>query len=119
MNLMETEKFQKYERAVKHVRELKEFYQHLVVYIGFVIALFVFKIRIIAFVLAKTEQTGSEFLEWIHINIVLIPFIWGVSVLIHGIYVYRLKFILFKDWENKKMKELMKEEEERTSTYWE
>jgi len=115
---METKKYQKYEQAVKHVRELKEFYQHLVVFIGFVIALLFFKERIVNFILENTENTSSGFLEWIHININLIPVLWGVSVLIHGFYAYRLKFVFFKDWEDKKIQELMKEEEEH-STRWE
>ncbi len=115
---METEKFQKYERAVKHVRELKEFYQHAAVFVGFLMVLFLFKQRIIDFILAKTEHTGSGFLDWIHININLIPFIWGASVAIHGLYVYRLKFTFFKDWENRKIQELMHEEEQKNTVDW-
>lgn len=116
---METKKYQKYEQAIKHVRELKEFYQHLVVYIGFVIVLLLFKTRIIDFILSKTADTGSEFLYWIHVNMNLIPFIWGAAVLIQGLYVYRLKFLFFNGWEDRKVKELMEEEEEKNTQLWE
>jgi len=110
---MEAKKFQKYERAVKYVRELKEFYQHAAVYVGFVVVILIFKHRIIDFILAKTEHTGSEFLDWIYININLIPFIWGAVVLAHGLYAYRMKFVSFKGWEDKKIQELMQEEEHK------
>jgi len=116
---METKKFQKYERAVKHVRELKEFYQHVAVYVGFVILLLIFKDRIVDFILTNTENTSSGFLDWIHVNINLIPFLWGAAVLAHGIYVFRWKFTFFRDWEAKKIQELMEEGEQNKRTHWE
>ncbi len=117
---METERYQKYERAVKHVKELKEFFQHAAVYIGFVIVLLVFKQTIVDFILSNTEVRDSEFLYWIHVNINLIPFIWGAVVLSHGLYAYRSKIMPFKDWEDKKIQELMEEEEQKQqSTQWE
>ena len=116
---METEKYQKYERAVKHVRGFREFYKHLVTYLVFVIALLIFKTRIVYVVQTNVGSSDPELLDWIHINITFIPIIWGMAVLIHGIYVYRRKFQFFNGWEDRKMKELMKEEEEQRSTRWE
>ncbi len=101
----------KYENALKHVKELKEFYQHLFIYIIFVVVWLLFKEQIITFVIAKTETTDSGFMYWLNINVALIPVLWGIGVLIHGLYVYRLKFSIVKDWESRKIKEFMEEEE--------
>ncbi len=98
----------KYENALKHVKELKEFYQHLFIYIIFVVVWLLFKEQIITFVIAKTETTDSGFMYWLNINVALIPVLWGIGVLIHGLYVYRLKFSIVKDWESRKIKEFIK-----------
>jgi len=101
----------KYEDALKHVKELKEFYRHLFFYIIFVIVLLLFKEHIITYFIAKTETTDSDFIYWININVVVTPVLWGIGVLIHGLYVYRLKFSIFKSWESRKIKEFMEEED--------
>ncbi len=116
---METEKYEKYERAVKHVQGFREFYKHLVMYLAFVIVMLVFKTRIVYVVQVNNDNADPEFLDWIYINIILIPIIWGVGVLIHGIYVYRRKFLFFKGWEERKMKELMKDEDQDKTQLWE
>ena len=101
----------KYENALKHVKELKEFYQHFFIYITFVVVWLLFKEQIITFIIAKTENTDSGFMNWLNINVALVPVLWGIGVLIQGLYVYRLKFSIFKDWESRKIKEFMEEEE--------
>ena len=101
----------KYEEALKHVKDLKEFYQHLLVYIIFVVVWLLFKEQIITFVIEKTESTDSDFMYWLNINVAITPVLWGMGVLIHGLYVHRFKFSFFKHWESRKIKEFMEEEE--------
>jgi len=116
---METEKYQKYEKAVKYARGFREFYKHLATYLIFVIVLLVLKSRIVYVVKTNANSPDPEFLHWIDVNITVIPIIWGVAVLIHGIYVYRRKFQFFNGWEDRKMKELMEEEEKKETQLWE
>ena len=104
----------KYENALKHVTELKEFYQHLFVYIIFVLLWLIFKENIVEFVVAKTKDVDSGFLHWLRINLTLVPVIWGIGILIHGLYLHKFKLSIFKKWEDKKIKEFMNEDSSTT-----
>ncbi len=116
---METDKYQKYEKAVKYARGFREFYKHLVTYLVFVVVLLIFKTRIVYFVQVNSEQPDPELLAWVHANIFWIPIIWGAAVLMQGLYVYRHKFLFFNGWEDRKVKELMEEEEQKNTQLWE
>ncbi|MET2985013.1 2TM domain-containing protein [Aureibaculum conchae] len=101
----------KYESALKHVRELKEFYQHLAVYIIFLIAWLIFKNQIIEFIIEKTPDIEYGFLHWLKINIALVPILWGVGILIQFLYISRFKLSVFKKWEEKKIKEIIEKDQ--------
>lgn len=101
----------KYQKAVKHVTELKAFYEHVFVFIFFVIVWFLFKENIITFVVTNTDTIDSGFLHWLRVNIALVPILWGIGVLLHGLYVYKFKFSFFKKWEDTKIKELMEKDQ--------
>lgn len=100
----------KYEKALKHITEIKEFYQHLMVYLVFVVLWLIFKENIVELVVSKTDNLDSGFLRWLRINITIIPILWGIGIFIHWLYLYKLKFSLFKKWEDKKIKEFMSKE---------
>jgi len=101
----------KYEKALKHVMELKEFYQHLIVYVIFLIIWLIFKNQIIEFIVLKTPNVESGFLNWLNINIALVPIIWGIALLIQFLYIHRFKLAFFKNWEEKKIRELIEKDE--------
>ena len=83
------EKDEKYLLAKKRVKELKGFYNHLVVYIAVITLLFI-----------VDYQDGGNW--WFYYPAIG----WGIFVLIQGVNVSRIGM----DWEEKKIKEIMKKE---------
>ena len=81
----------KYLEAKKQVKRVKGFYIHALVFV-------LVNILIIVLKLTKSEQ------EEIHVW--GIGF-WAIGLLLHGLYVFLPNFIFGKDWEEKKIRELM------------
>ncbi len=80
-----------YIKAVEKVEKIKEFYRNLITYLIF-IPIFVF-----------INLRFSPHFHWFYFPIVG----WGIGVLFHGLEVYNYNFLLGKDWEEKKIKEIM------------
>ncbi|WP_459212668.1 2TM domain-containing protein [Aquimarina rhabdastrellae] len=86
-----------YKRAKKRVDDEKGFYTHLVVYIVInTVLLFV----------------NSDFLDdglknWSSWHLFITPFFWGIGLLIHALRVFSKISLFGKDWEERKIKELM------------
>ena len=97
----------KHEDALEHVTRLREFYQQVFVYIIFVIVWLNFKNNIIAFVRTHTDNVDNNFLNWLNINIILVPVLWGIIILIYGLYLNKFKLSFLKKWEEKKLKKIM------------
>ncbi|WP_157972908.1 2TM domain-containing protein [Aureibaculum luteum] len=100
----------KYEDALEHVTRLREFYQQVFVYIIFVIVCLNFKNNIIVFVRTHTDNVDNNFLSWLNINIILVPVLWGIAILVYGLYLSKFKPSLLKKWEEKKLKKFMDEQ---------
>ncbi len=83
-----------YERAKKRVEDIKSFYTHLFVYIAVNAGLFLLDI---------VTSPGSLWFFWVLIG-------WGIGLAIHGLNVFGIDKILGKDWEEKKIKEIMEKE---------
>lgn len=81
----------KYLEAKKQVKRVKGFYIHALVFV-------LVNILIIVLKLTKSEQ------EEIHVW--GIGF-WAIGLLLHGLSVFLPNFIFGKDWEEKKIRELM------------
>jgi uncharacterized ion transporter superfamily protein YfcC len=102
----------KYERAKKQVENEKGWYTHLSVYlvINFLLQLFY----------AGVFDSGSftqYFPWWVKLTT---PFFWGLSLLVHWIYVFKGAKISkpFKKWEERKIQEYIdKEETEWNDTF--
>jgi len=96
---------QKYIRAKKRVKAIKGFYVHLVVYIA-----------VNAFLLISGAMSSGEwemFWEWQSYNT---AFFWGIGIAFHAFNVFGMRFLLGKDWEEKKIKEIMDKDKKQ---YWE
>ena len=106
----------KYERAKKKVKAIKGFHGHLWVYILVNVLLLLLRADILSVVTGREVKIYAE--EWIHWNILSSWFLWGIAVLIHGLYVYRHKFGFIKTWEERKIKELMDKEENKNNERW-
>ncbi len=86
---------EKYEQAKKRVKQLKAFYNHLLIYVI---------INALLFVINFVFSPGSWWFYWVTI-------FWGIAVLWQGIEILSRNRFLGKDWEDKKIKEYMEKEE--------
>lgn len=83
-----------YERAKKRVEELKSFYSHLFVYLAVNVGLFLLNIL-----------THPRHL-WFYWPLI----VWGIALSIHGLSVFGTQKMLGKDWEERKIRDLMEKE---------
>lgn len=94
-----------YTRAKKRVDEIKKFYKHFAVYL---VINFIFIGRRIytdirfgdSFFEAFTDIDNYGFFFW-----------WGVFLIVHAIKVFGFPSLFNKDWEERKVKEFMNEEQ--------
>ncbi|WP_099092384.1 2TM domain-containing protein [Lutibacter profundi] len=94
---------QKYIRAKKKVKSIKGFYVHLTVYLlvnGFLL-------------LSQALSHGGWkiFWEWQSYSTMIF---WGIGILFHAFNVFGMGILLGKDWENRKIKELMDRDKQDT-----
>lgn len=86
----------KYEEARERVKELKDFYRNLITYIGVILLLMIINLI-----------TSPDYLWFLWVAL-----FWGIGLILHASKVFILKGrFLGKEWEEKKMKELMAEED--------
>ena len=93
----------KYERAKKQVEEIKGFYVHLSVYlvVNFILLLAGLGVFDGSFI-AVQIPTWSFFTT---------PAFWGIGILFHWLYAFKPNFKPFKNWEERKIKQYLEEEE--------
>jgi len=85
---------ERYKRAKARVEELREFYEHLIVYV------------IVNIMLAVINLVTSPDTLWFY----WVTVFWGIGLIWHAISVYGK---LGKEWEEKKIKEIMEKEERK------
>ena len=117
--IMENTKNNKYEEALKHVKKIRGFHRHVIVYFIINIILLFIKRKAILQIFNETTIDDPGFIYWMNVDIIGTPILWGIGLLIHGLYVYRFKFSFFKGWEERKIKELMNKDSEIESNKWE
>ncbi len=91
-----------YKTAQKRVKDIKGFYIHLVVYLFVNVALIIADINIKSF--KDIEFEISNFYT---------PFLWGIGLTAHWASVFGPGVLLGKNWEEKKIKEIMEKEREQ------
>ncbi|HMA59659.1 MAG TPA: 2TM domain-containing protein [Halanaerobiales bacterium] len=87
---------EKFKKAKERVKEIKDFYGHLLVYV--VVNIGIFLINYIV-------SPGTYWFYWVLIG-------WGIGLAVHWIQVFGIGKFLDKKWEEKKVKEIMKEMED-------
>jgi uncharacterized integral membrane protein len=102
---MTPEEQMQYERALKRVKRIKGFYTHLLVYV--VINLMIVIINI------QNLKTGESYFK---LENFFTAFFWGIGLLSHFLSVFGPDLFLGKNWEERKIKELM--EQEKNSNKW-
>ena len=103
MQKMDNYNEEKYKKAKKRVKEVKDFYTHLIVYITINLILIIINLGVF-----QSGFTDIEIPKW---PMFTTPFFWGIGLLFHGLHVFKDKFKFFKDWEDKKIKEILEKDE--------
>jgi 2TM domain len=85
-----------YEKALKCVKKIKGFYIHLLVYV-------VINVMIIIVNIQNLDKEDSYF----QLENFSTALFWGIGLLSHALSVFGPNLFLGKDWEDKKIKELM------------
>ncbi|RKS02007.1 MULTISPECIES: 2TM domain-containing protein [unclassified Flavobacterium] len=87
----------KYQEAVKRVKKIKGFYTHAAVYVVINIILLI----------VNVQNSSEGIFRWENVTT---PLFWGIGLVAHGFSVFMPTMIFGKDWEAKKIKELMEKE---------
>ena len=83
----------KYLEAQNRVKKLKGFYIHAIVYV-----------LVNLFILAQNVESGESIAN---LNNYWTAIFWGIGLLGHGFSVFLPNLVMGKDWEEKKIRELM------------
>ena len=98
---------QQYLRAKKRVKNIKDFYVHLIVFVItniFISGIIIFGLMKSGYNLNDAFSNFEVYSTWIF---------WGIGMFFHWLGVFGFKSLgLGKDWEEKKIKELMEKEDE-------
>lgn len=89
----------KYQQALKRVKRIKGFYTHLIVYVVINTML----------IIVNYDHADVNYHFWRY-QTFNTPFFWGIGLFIHGLSVFLPGMVLGKNWEEKKIKELMDKE---------
>ncbi|WP_333851139.1 2TM domain-containing protein [Epilithonimonas sp.] len=89
----------KYLEAKKRVKKLKGFYSHLTIYI--LVNLF------IVFINIQDLKPGESYFQYKNF---ITLFFWGIGLVAHGMSVFIPQFVLGRNWEERKIRELMNKE---------
>ncbi|MCO5725357.1 2TM domain-containing protein [Robiginitalea marina] len=96
------ERESKYLKARERVEELKKFYGNLTSYI--------FVIGLLALINYLTNEWRYAWFLWA-------AFGWGIGVFFHALKTFRLNPFFSRDWEERKIREFMQEEEQNGSRW--
>lgn len=108
---MENNSFEKKERALRRIKELKGFYIHLTVYI--VINSFISVNKVL-----RNMNNGETFNEaFLDFGTFAIWFFWGIGLAFHAMKVFSFNPFFGKDWEERQIKKYMEEEENDYKKY--
>jgi 2TM domain len=89
----------RYQEALKRVKKVKGFYTHLIVFIV---------INMMILIVNYQELEANEtFFQFRTFSTFLC---WGVGLFAHGLSVFFPSMVLGKDWEERKIKELMEKD---------
>ncbi|MDC6365107.1 MULTISPECIES: 2TM domain-containing protein [Flavobacteriaceae] len=97
-----------YEKAKKRVKELKDFYRHVKIFVIINGLFYLLKSEILLPYIPEEFWLEPYFFNWVDINVL----IWGVILAIHALYLNRNKFPFLKKWEEKQIKKYMDMEQE-------
>lgn len=83
-----------YERAKKRAHDIRDFYNHFIIYII---------VNAMLIIINFLTSPGAWWFYWISI-------FWGIGLVWHAFSVFVQKGIFSKEWEDKKIKEIIEKE---------
>lgn len=89
----------RFQEALKRVKKIKGFYSHAIVYV-----IINFMIVIANLQHLDAKESYFQFQNY------ATAFFWGIGLLAHGLSVFGPNLLLGKEWEERKIKELMEKE---------
>ncbi len=98
-------KEQRYKKAQKRIKDIKGFYAHFSIYI--IVNLFISGLIIYG---ESNDDIDVTIFPVTIFGVYSTWLFWGIGVFFHWLGVFGFKNILGKSWEDKKIKELMEEE---------
>ena len=101
---MTTQEELKYQEAQRKVKKIKSFYTHLIVFI-----------LVNSYVVIKKLQHIDE--NDTILDAFKLPLFWGIGLVFHGMKTFDLLPFLGKDWEDRKVKEMMDKEKNQDSKF--
>ena len=99
----EFDKENKYLRAKHRVATIKKFYTSLLSYVVF--------ISLLAALNYYTDEWRNPWFLWVALG-------WGIGVVIHAFKAFGWMPFMSKDWEEKKIKEYMDNDDEPSGEHW-
>ncbi|PKA83864.1 2TM domain-containing protein [Ulvibacter sp. MAR_2010_11] len=66
----------------------------------------------------KIYTENRDFQSWLDWNTYGITFVWGIGLLIHWILVFKFRFDFLREWEKKKIKDIITKEENESDQRW-
>lgn len=109
LNTMDKEAYAKYERAKKSMNALKGFYSH--VWIFTIVTIMIFAVRFYLLPMLGVISEDEGFINWLNVNTYIVPGIWGLVILVHGLSVHNLGIQWIRNWETRKIQEFIEEED--------
>lgn len=98
---------QRYLKAKKRVKDIKGFYGHLASYVGV-------NIFLTAIIVFGMMNDGKSFVDSItHFGAYSTWLFWGIGVFFHWLGVFGFGNVISKDWEERKIRELMEKDNRR------
>jgi hypothetical protein len=94
-----------YEQAEKRVKRIRDFYNHLQIFVIIMAPILLFSNSIIGFFESYIDNGNT--LEWVKVNIWINALLWFVGVAIHGLFVFKDKVNFIDKWEKNKVAEFM------------
>lgn len=104
-----TNSVEKYVKAKKRVDDIKGFYFHVIKFVIITLLILILKGRVLEIFIEKGVE-DKNVLQWMELNILAIPIIWGLVLLVMGLRLFVFKTNILESWEKRKIQKYLGEE---------
>jgi hypothetical protein len=94
-----------YKQAEKRVKRIRNFYNHLQIFVIIMAPILLFSNSIIGFF--ESYIINGNTLEWVKVNIWINALLWFIGIAIHGLFVFKDRVNFIDKWEKNKVSEFM------------